>query len=142
MKNIILFSTLVLLFQVALYTCQTQKCNLKGKWKNQLGSTMNISKGQNNGNFTGSYLTKVTREKNVEIKISPISGVVHNSSEPIFAFLVKWSFSDSITSFIGQCFDDDKGERLETIWLLRAKASSSENWAATRVGSDVFRRLT
>ncbi|XP_041100230.1 avidin-like, partial [Polyodon spathula] len=131
MKNMILFSTLVLLFRLASYTCKAQKCNLEGKWINDLGSNMIIYKRNNKGIFFGSYFTAVTTEKNVKITPSPISGVVHNSSEPVFAFLVKWSFSDSITSFTGQCFDG-KGERLETMWLRRAKAKSSkDNWVAT-----------
>ncbi|XP_058846106.1 avidin-like isoform X1 [Acipenser ruthenus] len=142
MKNMIIFSTLILLFQVALYNCNAEKCDLKGKWKNELGSNMTISVIDKNGYFSGSYLTAVTTQKKVEIKKSPISGVMVPSSQPIFAFHVNWTFSDSITAFTGQCFVDSSGERLETMWLLKAIAGSSDdNWASTRVGSNVFRRL-
>ncbi|MGH0131200.1 UNVERIFIED_CONTAM: hypothetical protein FKN15_002993 [Acipenser sinensis] len=142
MKNMILFSTLILLSQVALYNCNEIKCDLKGKWKNELGSNMTISETDKNGYFIGSYLTAVTTHTDVEIKKSPISGVIRPSSQPIFAFHVKWTFSDSITTFTGQCFVDSSGERLETMWLLKATArSSDDNWASTRVGSNVFRRL-
>lgn len=54
---------------------------------------MTISETDKNGYFIGSYLTAVTTHTDVEIKKSPISGVIRPSSQPIFAFHVKWTFS-------------------------------------------------
>ncbi|XP_034784183.2 avidin-like [Acipenser ruthenus] len=143
MKNMILFLTLILLFQVAFYNCHEQKCDLTGKWVNELGSNMTISKTDDKGHIFGSYFITLTANNGVEIKESPLSGIKDDSHQPIFGFLVKWTFSESITNFVGQCFVDKNGvERLETMWLLRTKADSSgANWEKTRVGSNLFHRL-
>ncbi|MBN3286910.1 AVID protein, partial [Polyodon spathula] len=95
---------------------------------------MTISTTDNKGHIFGSFFTAVTANSGVKIKESPLSGFKDDSHQPIFGFLVKFTFSDSITNFVGQCFVDKNGvEHLETMWLLRSKADSSgDNWQKTR----------
>ncbi|XP_061463326.1 avidin-like [Rhineura floridana] len=121
------------------------KCSLAGSWVNELGSRMVISPANEAGLFSGSYLTAVSASANA-IRGSPLQGGQHLASDgaqPTFGFTVHWTFSDSTTAFVGQCFLDEKGaETLETMWLLREQvATQAQGWKATRVGSNVFIRV-
>uniref|UniRef100_A0A8C3FF46 Avidin n=1 Tax=Chrysemys picta bellii TaxID=8478 RepID=A0A8C3FF46_CHRPI len=110
------------------------KCILTGTWQNDLGSNMTISAVNEAGQFYGSYLTTVSAAEK-PILVSPLNGSQHidDMGQPTFGFTVTWSFSDSTTVFVGQCFVDDHGEEtLQTMWLLREKVKSAEdNWKAT-----------
>ncbi|XP_064032768.1 avidin-like isoform X2 [Pogoniulus pusillus] len=124
------------------HACQ---CVLTGKWINDLGSTMVIDAVDNAGNFNGVYHTAVTATSNKILK-SPLKGSQHltnTKSEPTFGFTVNWTFSDSVTVFTGQCFVDKNGkEVLKTMWLLRSHVDTiGDDWKATRVGINVFRRM-
>ncbi|KFP00414.1 Avidin-related protein 4/5, partial [Calypte anna] len=54
------------------------------------------------------------------------------ASHSTLGFTTNWSFSDSITVFIDQCFVDKKGkEVLKTMWLLFLCTDSTKNdWKA------------
>ncbi|KAG6921034.1 avidin-like, partial [Chelydra serpentina] len=119
-------------------------CILSGSWKNELGSNMTISAVNADGGFTGSYHTAVTASDK-RIQLSPLKGSQKHTSQrkqPTFGFTVSWTFSNSITVFVGQCFVDDKQkETLKTMWLLREEVGSrGADWKATRVGTNVFTR--
>ncbi|NWR79045.1 AVID protein, partial [Centropus unirufus] len=113
------------------------QCVLTGLWINDLGSNMTIGALNGKGEFSGSYHTAVTATMN-EIQVSPMQGVQHRTnqkkSQPTFGFTVNWSFSESTTAFVGQCFIDHRGkEMLETVWLLREEVPSRRDaWKATR----------
>ncbi|NWV02115.1 AVID protein, partial [Upupa epops] len=114
----------------------TRKCQLTGKWINDLGSTMTIGAVNGKGDFAGSYLTAVTATNN-KIQVSPLQGSLqrrNQKSQPTFGFTVNWSFSDSVTVFTGQCFMDGEGkEVLKTMWLLRSHVDNiTDDWKATR----------
>ncbi|TRZ09847.1 hypothetical protein HGM15179_017245 [Zosterops borbonicus] len=121
------------------------ECSLTGTWVNDLGSNMTIETVKGNGEFTGIYNTAVSVYP-VKIKKSPLLGSQHlpdQLNQPTFGFTVNWSFSDSITVFTGQCFVDNDGkEVLKTMWLLRSHADErGDDWKATRVGYNKFKRL-
>ncbi|KAM3843765.1 avidin-like [Vipera latastei] len=120
------------------------RCALTGNWVSDQGSKMIISNSNNAGMFSGSYLTAMAATDNT-IRPSPLQGIQHQVDErgqPTFGFTVNWSFADSTTVFVGQCFlDEDGEEQLKTTWLLRAEVGSvAEDWGATRVGTDTFYR--
>ncbi|XP_074021904.1 avidin-like [Numenius arquata] len=122
-----------------------RKCVLTGHWVNDLGSNMTIGAINGKGEFSGSYHTAVSSTPN-KIQLSPLQGSQHRinqKSQPTFGFTVKWTFSDSITVFTGQCFVDEHGkEVLKTMWLLRSYVDNmKDDWKATRVGINVFTRL-
>ncbi|TFJ95970.1 phosphoenolpyruvate carboxykinase [Platysternon megacephalum] len=127
-------SLILTLAFVTLSTSSEKKCTLSGDWQNDLGSNMTIFAVNEAGQFSGLYLTAVSATEK-QILVSPMNGSQHvdNLEQPTFGFTVKWSFSDSITVFVGQCFVDDQGEKtLQTMWLLREKVKSAEdNWKAT-----------
>ncbi|XP_042303525.1 avidin-related protein 4/5-like [Sceloporus undulatus] len=124
-----------------------QKCVLAGVWVNDLGSRMSISGPDAKGAFSGSYLTAVSASSQNPIQASVITGLQHPATaaggQPTFGFTVHWTFSDSTTVFVGQCFVGADGqETLETSWLLREKVPShAEDWKATRVGQNTFLRV-
>ncbi|NWR89528.1 AVID protein, partial [Furnarius figulus] len=137
---------LVLSLALGAHGLSDKKCSLTGQWINDLGSTMKISAVNNHGDFSGSYLTAVTATTNT-IEESPLQGSLqrrNQKGQPTFGFTVNWTFSDSVTVFTGQCFVDKNGkEVLKTMWLLRSHVDSIENdWKATRVGINIFTRVT
>ncbi|KAK4816150.1 hypothetical protein QYF61_011532 [Mycteria americana] len=123
----------------------TRKCVLTGRWRNDLGSNMTIEAVDSKGDFSGSYHTAVADYPST-IKVSPLQGSQHRTDQnrqPTFGFTVNWNFSDSVSVFTGQCFVDEKGrEVLKTMWLLRLCVGNiTDDWKATRVGTNVFTRL-
>ncbi|KAK2537223.1 hypothetical protein Q9966_005927 [Columba livia] len=122
------------------------KCELTGKWINDLGSNMTIGPVDKEGKFNGSYLTAV-KDTPGNIRRSPLVGFQHNpntcSKNVTFGFTINWNFSDSISVFTGQCFVDKKGkETLKTMWLRRSHQDKIEDdWKATMVGTNTFTRL-
>ncbi|XP_030368571.1 avidin-like [Strigops habroptila] len=119
-------------------------CDLSGWWKNDLGSKMLVEKVDSQGNFLGEYHTAVSSTQK-PIKPSPLVGSQHLDADGrcTFGFTVNWSFSDSTAVFVGQCFgEDSKEEVLQTSWLLREKVDSQQDdWKATRVGHNTFKRI-
>ncbi|XP_038259692.1 avidin-like isoform X2 [Dermochelys coriacea] len=145
MMGKVAFSLLLALVLVNLGLSSERKCVLSGLWKNELGSNMSISAVNADGGFTGLYHTAVTAT-NKPIQVSPLKGSQKPTSQrkqPTFGFTVTWTFSDSTTVFVGQCFMDDKGkETLKTKWLLREEVRSpGADWKATRVGTNIFTRI-
>ncbi|NWU41242.1 AVID protein, partial [Hylia prasina] len=112
------------------------QCDLKGLWRNELGSNMTILATNTAGTFSGSYHTAVaaTNKQNL---VSPLQGVQQHPSakrRSMFSFTVQWQFSDSTTAFESQFFVDHCGkETLETTWLLQEEVlSHKDTWKATR----------
>ncbi|XP_072272308.1 avidin-like [Pyxicephalus adspersus] len=141
MKNLAV--VILALLAVALCTHgKVTRCSLAGKWKNDLGSNMTIDKVFKNGTFLGNYLTAVTAT-NRSITVSPLVGTQQLTDLPTFGFTVQWNFSNSITVFTGQCFQNNSGQPvLYTTWLLRSETSNFQNnWSQTRVGYNVFHKL-
>ncbi|XP_074852025.1 avidin-like [Carettochelys insculpta] len=144
----ILSLTLVLAL-VSRGTFSERKCVLSGSWKSSLGCTMVVSALNEAGEFSGSYLPARLAPKAGTLQ-SPLHGCQHQAGwpeQPTFGFTIKWQFSesppDSMTVFVGQCFLDDKGEEsLHTTWLLREEVRGPSNdWRATRVGTNTFTRI-
>ncbi|NXJ12838.1 AVID protein, partial [Odontophorus gujanensis] len=131
-------SSVLLLLGLALLApgLSAKKCSLTGNWINDLGSNMTIGAVNDEGEFSGSYLTAVTSSPN-DIRVSPLQGTQNNfnrSSQPTFGFTVNWNFSESTSVFVGQCFVDKNGkEVLKTIWLQRSNVDDTgDDWKATR----------
>ncbi|NWI11103.1 AVID protein, partial [Crypturellus soui] len=112
------------------------QCVLIGFWINSQGSNMTIDFMNDKGKFSSLYHTTVTATRN-EIKISLLQESQHPKNkvnQPTFGFIINWSFSDSTTVFMGQCFvDHDRKEILRTTWLLRQEVGNlKEDWKVTR----------
>ncbi|XP_056408400.1 avidin-like [Hyla sarda] len=115
-------------------------CNLKGQWKNDLGSNITIAAVSQNGVFSGTYLTAVSATNNTIVE-SPLIGYQQLDGSS-FGYTVKWEFSSSITVFTGQCFITETGPVLKTMWLLRSESENiKDDWKQTRVGYNIFHKL-
>ncbi|NXI48359.1 AVID protein, partial [Galbula dea] len=104
------------------------QCQLGGLWRNEQDSLMEISAVGNDGDFQGKYLTRVTLAGGCT-RVSSLKGTQQQPGEgvwPTFAFTVRWdTFSNTTTTFAGQCFVDAGGkEMLSTMWLLREAVGS------------------
>ncbi|XP_039224953.1 avidin-like isoform X1 [Crotalus tigris] len=121
---------------------EEEVCSLRGTWKNDLNSTMEIKSVSNTGVFSGLYKTAVS-SSGKPVPSSPLQGIQHLGSQPTFGFTVSWKVTESTAVFVGQCLMDENGkEQLKTTWLLRAKVrSAAEDWGATRVGPNIFYRI-
>ncbi|KAM9508144.1 avidin-like [Guaruba guarouba] len=125
-------------------TGNSKVCDLTGWWENDLGSKMLVDKTDSQGNFWGMYHTAVSSAQK-PIKPSPLIGTQHLNEDGhcTFGFTVNWKFSDSTAVFVGQYFGEDgREEVLQTSWMLREKVDSQHNdWKATRVGRNTFKRM-
>ncbi|XP_061219228.1 avidin-like [Neopsephotus bourkii] len=125
-------------------TGKSKVCDLTGWWENDLGSKMFVDKVDNHGNFSGEYHTAVSSTQK-PIEPSPLVGSQHLDEDGLctFGFTVNWKFSDSTAVFVGQCFGANSSEEvLQTSWMLREKVDSQHNdWKATRVGRNTFKRM-
>ncbi|NWI28467.1 AVID protein, partial [Sula dactylatra] len=125
---------LVLSLALVAPSLSARKCVLTGRWTNDLGSNMTINGVNKDGSFNGTYNTSVSSTKSPP-QLSPLLGIQHypnNESQPTFGFTVNWTFAESTTVFVGQCFVDKGKEILKTMWLLRSQADSIRNdWNAT-----------
>ncbi|XP_061333130.1 avidin-like [Pezoporus flaviventris] len=125
-------------------TRKSKVCDLIGWWENDLGSKMLVDKVDSHGIFSGEYYTAVSSTQK-PIEPSPLFGTQHLDEDGLctFGFTVNWKFSDSTAVFVGQRFGEDRGEEvLQTSWMLREKVDSQRNdWKATRVGRNTFKRM-
>ncbi|NXO48170.1 AVID protein, partial [Aramus guarauna] len=84
------------------------ECDLKGLWRNELVSNMNLLALDTAGTFSGSYHTTMVAT-NKQILVSPLQGAQQHpgsKGQPTFSFTVQWQFIDSTMAFVGQCFVD------------------------------------
>lgn len=136
MRSIILISLLVVL--VSAYT-------QGGTWRNQLGSTLEITASDPRfGGFTGYYNTAVGNASGGY----PIVGNYFVASEgTVIAWQVVWRnnhvTTPSITTWNGQLNGgwENKSNTIETTWLLVTAKSEPDQWSNTRTGHDSFVRI-
>lgn len=120
MKAGYLFFILVLTSSLS----EGQTCeNLKGSWKNQQGSTLEINSFDDN---TGEIRGKYRSDSGTDGNFFPLIGWV-NSRKPevekdhaiAISFSVRWGEIGSITSWSGTCKQDESGNpEIKTIWNL------------------------
>lgn len=117
--------------------------NFAGKWKNQLGSEMNLLSV---GNFiAGTYSSTVGSTGTIKS-----FDLIGTASSDIISFIVNWSAvasQNSITSWVGQLTKNSHGDDvLKTMWLLTTDVVDDQNedklmWESVRTGADEFRRI-
>ncbi|CAG8637374.1 4360_t:CDS:2, partial [Ambispora leptoticha] len=120
-----------------------QNCtDLRGKWENQLKSTLNIqSVNQSTGALTGTYISP-SGGGSTEY---PMVGWVNSrpkpngtqSHVPVLAFAVRWGEIGSITAWTGYCEEKSVGPTLTTLWHL-ARPVSEYSWDHVLTNSDEF----
>ncbi|XP_044155402.1 avidin-like [Bufo gargarizans] len=116
---------------------QGARCNLTGVWVNTLGSLLNIT--------AEGFRLKGSLQSSVQLAphsagdhiTGELLGLIGQGDEPTFTMSINWKVG-SVTAWVGQCFQMSNCPVLQTMWLLRSKATVEDNWKATRIGEDVF----
>ncbi|CAM3956585.1 avidin/streptavidin family protein [Paracidovorax anthurii] len=115
--------------------------NPVGEWKNQLGSTLNITAVQTTGQLSGTYASPSGTTGSAYTLIGwvnhPAPASPAASNLPAFAFSVQWGAYGSITSWTGTCDTPGGVPTITTIWNL-VRASSQFSWDHVLTNSDVF----
>lgn len=121
---------------------------LGGTWYNELNSVMNLIVGDyvSNGGtpVTGVYQSQVGNAAGT-YTLSGITDEGTGDATPNIGFSVSWvnpafGNSNSVTSWSGQLQIINGEEVLTAFWLLTQETNPANNWSATRIGQDVFRR--
>ena len=117
--------------------------NLVGKWKNQLGSTLDITtQDATTGQIAGTYQSP----SGTAGQKFPLIGWVNEAKPAVgkdhattVAFTVRWGLHGSITSWTGICITVDGLEQLQMQWHL-ARSNSDFTWDHIITNKDVFVR--
>lgn len=115
--------------------------DFSGNWKNQRGSTMELTQDATTGKVTGTYTTLVGSAGTSSLT-KPVVGQAHGDQ---IVFYVDW-WPYSMTTWAGQYLTQrDKSEMLETVWTNTKDVSDSDEpsdgWAGLRTGGDSFTRV-
>lgn len=117
---------------------QAHDVNFNGKWRNELGSEMELSVDIA-GAVTGTFRTGVGSPRPEEE--FDLVGFV---SGDLLSFTVNFGKYSSLTSWAGQHTIVGGAERIRTSWLLAKNVEDADEpaslWGAMLTGADTFRR--
>lgn len=117
--------------------------SLDGEWHNELGSVLTIDPVQN-GEVTGVYATAVSASGCAHGNYRLVGRTDTDTGGEAVAFVVCWKNGttncESVTAWSGQLQTIDGHEVLTMFWLLTVESTVADDWFATHVGEDVFRR--
>jgi hypothetical protein len=112
--------------------------NFTGKWKNELGSSMEIIVNTN-GQVRGIYKTAVGNPTNMEE--FEINGV---ATGDLISFSANFGKYGSLTSWTGQYTKTKAGDTIQTMWHLAVNFEDQEEekklWSGIWTGSNTFVR--
>lgn len=117
--------------------------SLVGLWTNGDCTEVTIEEPEK-GQLTGWYKIAVGTSREASV---PLMGLVNYTKAdcPSFSFCVSMGTigGDTCNAVVGQYFNHSGEEVLKTLWLMRTGVDShNDNWGATRVGENTFRRKT
>lgn len=113
--------------------------DFNGKWKNLLGSEMEIQVHQEQ--ISGHYRTAVGAPGQYEK--FPLTGFANGD---LISFVVSWEKYGSITAWVGQHArdQDGKNERIETVWYMAKNIGGQSEpgtlWGTFLTGPNTFKR--
>lgn len=109
---------------------------ITGAWHNQLGTCMEI-KTNEDGFVTGRMHAAVGGVSGEHPLVGYLTAV--DETRGVIGLVVVWRPTNSVTTWSGHYdFDNDV---IVTNWLLTGGDFDENEWQATRLGHDVFRRL-
>lgn len=111
--------------------------SIAGAWRNQLGSFLTVEV-DDDGVIRGTFHTGTGSTPD---KTYPVVGFCDADRIGMFmvlGFVVNWSDNQSITVWSG-LYDAEAGT-IDATWLMTSETGSADEWKATMVGHDVFRR--
>lgn len=109
-----------------------------GAWRNEYGSSMRLS--VDGSAVSGSYTSAVSTTG--DAITGPVTGFVAGD---VISFTVLWpSRPAKITAWVGQIVEDERGERLETLWQMIVNVPDAQRpdstWTTIHAGADHFHR--
>ena len=123
---------------MAARTRATSKVDFSGVWRNQRGSSMELSI-DDRGRLSGTFRTVVGAPSGQES--FPLCGFVQGD---LIAFTVNFGVHESVTAWAGQHTIVGGRERIETLWHLAKNIPDADEerslWAAVLAGADSFER--
>lgn len=109
-----------------------------GRWKNQMGSTMDLAVSGND--ITGSYTTATSGLGDGGQLTGALKGY---AAGDLISFVVLWP-GGSLTAWTGQLINDDSAPVIRTLWHLVTDvpdaAEPKQLWTSTFSGADEFSR--
>jgi avidin family protein len=114
--------------------------DISGLWYNELNSTVYLR--VNGKTVTGWYISAVGAASGPYELI----GFLDRTDEtPTLGWTVAWQNQNqqahSVTTWCGQAQIIDQEQQIDTTWLLVRSTSVAEDWEATMVSKDLFRRV-
>ena len=122
------------------YSVETSCKHLKGKWVNELGSTLIISKIKENGRISGRFISplKAGAEEFLVLgwanDLPPPEGLHHFTA---ITFAVNWGAYGSLSSWSGGCAVKEGVATMSMIWNL-VLANAQFEWDHMLSNSDSF----
>jgi avidin family protein len=116
--------------------------SIEGVWYNELDSMMELT--VQGPAICGKYTTKVGDANGWYEIVGWVGG--KQPDRATLGFVVLWAndriSTDSVTVWTGEWFIDAStgDERLEMMWLLTQETTLVDEWAATKIGKDLFYR--
>jgi Avidin family len=108
-----------------------------GHWRSDLGSELELH--NTDGFLSGRYRSAVGTVRRPEPLIGSCTPPTGRAGA-VLAFVVRWTGTGSVTAWTGR--HDPRADQLELTWVLENAASSETSWRSTRVGGDVFHRIS
>lgn len=108
-----------------------------GTWRNELGSMLHLEEGPADG-LTGTYRSAVGAPREPRPLVG-FRGSPGSDGALVLGFVVGWPVAGSVAVWSGR-YDPD-ADVVRATWLLVHGEEPAEDWSATRVGADEFRRV-
>ena len=137
----VIVSSCVLFFMSTVYAASPNCQNLKGRWVNELGSTLLISTVKDNGQLSGRFISSLQAGDESFVMTGwandappPEAGLDHLTA---ITFAVNWDDYGSLSSWAGGCAIKDGVPTMSMIWNL-VLANAQFEWDHILSNSDVF----
>lgn len=118
---------------------ENDACHLLGRWRNQYGSEMNLTKCED-GKITGTFKTGVGAHEPGEMH--ELTGFLAGK---LISFTVNFGKYDTLTAWTGQYHKQEGRDRIETMWHLARTIPENGRrdrlWAGVWTGADTFCRV-
>lgn len=113
--------------------------DISGLWYNELNSTMELA--VNGKQLKGRYISAVGQAQG-PYELTGFLDV--DDATPTLGWVVVWknarAYAPSVTAWTGQAQTILGEELIDTTWLLTRSTAVQEDWEATVIGKDLFRR--
>lgn len=119
---------------------------LKGKWKNQLGSILEVDEEREDGSFSGSYGTAVSRGDSLPPPHN-VRGSFQICSDggALVSFMVCWKIVKEGKEIRSNCTWNGKlfsgKDSFDCTWLLVTDLPDQEQWRSVFTNKDSFSRF-